>query len=79
MVANQGVRAVLEGEEYAECVKEFAENKEIRDGILLSLLEETGEEAIGDLPVGFAGFYELIGIVSHMVGEMGWVHGRVIP
>lgn len=50
MVANQGVRAVLEGEEYAECVKEFAENKEIRDGILLSLLEETGEEAMGDLP-----------------------------
>ena len=53
MVANQGVRAVLEGEEY--------------------------EEAMGDLPVGFAGFYELIGIVSHMVGEMGWGHGREVP
>ena len=70
---------MLEGEEYAECVKEFAENKEIRDGILMSLLEETGEEAMGDLPVGFAGFYELIGIVSHMVGEKEWGHGREVP
>lgn len=70
---------VLEGEEFAECVKEFAESKEIRDGILLSLLEETGEQATGDLPVGFAGFYELIGIVSHMVGEEGWSHVRAVP
>ena len=60
---------MLEGEEYKECVKEFAESKEIRDGILQSLLEETTMGAMGELPVGFAGFYELIGIVSHMVGE----------
>ena len=66
----------MEGEEYAECVKEFAESKEIRDGILQSLLEETATQAMGDLPVGFAGFYELIGIVSHMVGKRRGSDGR---
>ena len=70
------MREVLEGEEYAECVKEFAESKEIRDGILQSLLEEETEGATGTMPVGFAGFYELIGIVSHMVGERGGDDGR---
>lgn len=64
----------MEGEEYKECVKEFKENKDIRDGILQSLLEET--TTMGEMPVGFAGYYELIGIVSHMVGTMGESDGR---
>ena len=67
---------MLEGEEYKDCVKEFAESKEIRDGILQSLLEETTVEAMGELPVGFTGYYELIGIVSHMVGERRGNDGR---
>ena len=59
---------MLESEEYAECVKEYQDSPDIADGILQSLLEETQPVTTSSpMPVGFAGFYELIGIVSHMV------------
>ena len=62
------MRNVLESEEYGSCVEEYHENKDIRDGILQSLLEDMAPIKVSStMPVGFAGFYELIGIVSHMV------------
>ena len=63
------VRNVLEGEEYRECVKECGDSPELKDGILQSLLDDDVRiQASSEMPVGFAGFYELMGIVSHMVG-----------
>ena len=63
------VRTVLEGEEYRECVKECGDSPELKDGILQSLLDDDVRiKASSPMPAGFAGFYELMGIVSHMVG-----------
>ena len=63
------VRNVLEGEEYRECVKECGDSPELKDGILQSLLDDDVRiQASSEMPAGFAGFYELMGIVSHMVG-----------
>ena len=64
------MRNVLESEEYAACVSEFMDSPELRDGILMSLLEDNkAVNTSSPVPAGFAGFYELIGIVSHMVSE----------
>lgn len=62
------VRTVLEGDEYRECVKECGDSPELKDGILQSLLDDDVRiKASSEMPAGFAGFYELMGIVSHMV------------
>lgn len=62
------MRTVLESEEYESCVSEFRDSPELRDGILQSLLEDaTAVNTSSPMPVGFAGYYELLGIVSHMV------------
>ena len=64
----QKVRNVLESEEYESCVSEYRDNQDIRDGILQSLLEDMNPvKGSSTMPVGFAGYYELIGVVSHMV------------
>lgn len=69
---EQDVRNTLEGEVYAECVKDYLDNPEIADGILQSLLEDMQPIATSSsMPVGFAGYYELVGIVSHMVRRDG--------
>ena len=63
---------MLESEIYQECVKEYEDNPELKNGILQSLLEdEVCLPTSSTMPVGFAGYYELIGIVSHMVGLEG--------
>lgn len=62
------MRNVLESEEYESCVSEYRDNQDIRDGILQSLLEDMNPvKGSSTMPVGFAGYYELIGVVSHMV------------
>lgn len=67
------VRDTLESEQYQECVKEYQDNPDLKDGILQSLLEDSAVPTSSEVPVGFAGFYELFGIVSHMVWmERGW-------
>lgn len=62
------MRDVLESDEYESCVSEYRDNQDIRDGILQSLLEDASPvKGSSTMPVGFAGYYELIGVVSHMV------------
>lgn len=62
------MRNVLESEEYESCVSEYRDNQDIRDGILQSLLEDMNPvKGSSTMPVGFVGYYELIGVVSHMV------------
>ena len=62
------IRETIESEMYQECVKEYEDNPELRNGILQSLLEDEFQiPTSSPVPVGFAGYYELIGIVSHMV------------
>ena len=61
---------MLESDIYQECVKEYEDNPELKNGILQSLLEdEVCIPTSSAMPVGFAGYYELIGIVSHMVAR----------
>lgn len=63
------VRNVIDGEDYQECMKECEDSPELKDAMLQSLLDEDVKiRASSQMPAGFAGFYELIGIVSHMVG-----------
>ena len=66
------VRETLESEQYQDCVKEYSDNPELKDGILQSLLEDASIPTSSAVPAGFAGFYELIGIVSHMVEVEEW-------
>ena len=48
--------------------KEYEDTPELKEGILQSLLEEEFQiPTSSPMPAGFAGYYELIGIVSHMV------------
>lgn len=63
------VRDMIESELFQECVKEYEDNPELKNGILQSLLEdEVRIPTSSAAPTGFVGYYELIGIVSHMVG-----------
>ena len=64
----QILRDTIESDVYQECVKEYEDTPELKDGILQSLLEEEFQiPTSSPMPAGFAGYYELIGIVSHMV------------
>ena len=58
-------------------MKECEGSPELKDAMLQSLLDEDVRiRASSQMPAGFAGFYELIGIVSHMVGmerEACWI------
>lgn len=62
------VRDTLESEQYQDCVKDYGDSPDLKNGILQSLLEDSAVPTSSEMPVGFAGFYELSGIVSHMVG-----------
>lgn len=71
------VRDTPESEQYQDCVKDYEDNPDLKNGILQSLLEDSAVPTSSEVPVGFAGFYELSGIVSHMVGvEKSGVRGR---
>ena len=73
------VRETLESEQYQDCVREYSDNPELKDGILQSLLEDNSIPTSSAVPAGFAGFYELIGIVSHMVEVEEWCEiGRFV-
>ena len=65
---------------YAECVQDYLDNPEIADGILQSLLGDMQPIATSSsMPVGFAGYYELVGIVSHMVRRIWrWMRTREV-
>lgn len=63
------IRDTIESETYQQCVQEYEDNPELRNGILQSLLEDEFQiPTSSPMPSGFVGYYELIGIVSHMVG-----------
>ena len=62
------VRDTLESEQYQDCVKDYGDSPDLKNGILQSLLEDSAVPTSSEMPVGFAGLYELSGIVSHMVG-----------
>ena len=65
---QQILRDTIESDVYQECVKEYEDTPELKEGILQSLLEEEFQiPTSSPMPAGFAGYYELIGIVSHMV------------